>query len=191
MACHMTAYISNYMQEGSHGVIFPIIYHFLLKQEVSHISNGIVLTLRERHMLTIKKRNPSKMQDDNKSKSPPFIPFLLTPFCWNLVLQMICYELTSMCVLIYSLSIQIYFLSYIKHTYSFCKCVESHWTISIIWIKHFNSLSLHMTARVLRESFPRQVDKKSRGPQGERGLEFSGRKKGQTFFSFSTFLRIM
>ena len=34
---------------------------------------------------------------------------------------------------------------------------------------------------LLRESFPRQVDKKSRGPQGERGLEFSRRKKGQTF----------
>ena len=34
----------------------------------------------------------------------------------------------------------------------------------------------------LRESFPRQVDKKSRGPQGERGLEFSRRKKGQIFF---------
>ena len=26
--------------------------------------------------------------------------------------------------------------------------------------------------REMRESFPRQVDKKSRGPQGERGLEF-------------------
>ena len=36
--------------------------------------------------------------------------------------------------------------------------------------------------KVVRESFPRQVDKKSRGPQGERGLEFSRRKKGQTFF---------
>ena len=36
----------------------------------------------------------------------------------------------------------------------------------------------------LRESFPRQVDKKSEGPQGERSLEFSRRKKGQTFFSF-------
>ena len=34
----------------------------------------------------------------------------------------------------------------------------------------------------LRVSFPRQVDKKSRGPQGERGLEFSRRKKGQPFF---------
>ena len=34
----------------------------------------------------------------------------------------------------------------------------------------------------LRESFPRQVDKKSRGPQGERGLEFKRRKKGQIFF---------
>ena len=43
----------------------------------------------------------------------------------------------------------------------------------------------------LRESFPRQVDRESRGPQGERGLEFSRRKKGQTFFSFSTFLRII
>ena len=32
-------------------------------------------------------------------------------------------------------------------------------------------------------NIPRQVDKKSRGPQGERGLEFSKRKKGQTFFS--------
>ena len=35
---------------------------------------------------------------------------------------------------------------------------------------------------ILRQSFPRQVDKESRGPQGERGLEFSRRKKGQTFF---------
>ena len=35
---------------------------------------------------------------------------------------------------------------------------------------------------VLRESFPRQVDRESRGPLGERGLEFSRRKKGQTFF---------
>ena len=34
----------------------------------------------------------------------------------------------------------------------------------------------------VRESFPRQVDKESRDPQGERGLEFSRRKKGQTFF---------
>ena len=42
----------------------------------------------------------------------------------------------------------------------------------------------------MRESFPREVDKKSRGPQGERGLEFSRRKKEQTFSS-STFLRII
>ena len=40
----------------------------------------------------------------------------------------------------------------------------------------------HNQCRVLRESFPRQVDKKSRGLQGERGLEFSRRKKGQNFF---------
>ena len=37
-------------------------------------------------------------------------------------------------------------------------------------------------SRTLRESFPRQVDRESRGPQGERGLEFSRMKKGQTFF---------
>ena len=35
---------------------------------------------------------------------------------------------------------------------------------------------------VVRESIPRQVDKKSRGSQGERGLEFSRRRKRQTFF---------
>ena len=34
----------------------------------------------------------------------------------------------------------------------------------------------------MRESFPRQVDKKSKGPQGERSLEFSRRRKGQPFF---------
>ena len=39
----------------------------------------------------------------------------------------------------------------------------------------------------VRESVPRQVDKKSGGPQGERGLEFS-RRKGQTFLS--TFLSL-
>ena len=42
----------------------------------------------------------------------------------------------------------------------------------------------------LRKLIPRQVDKKSRGPQGERGLEFSRRRKGQTLFP-STFFRIM
>ena len=41
-----------------------------------------------------------------------------------------------------------------------------------------------VTEMILRESFPRQVDKKSRGPQGERGLEFSRRKKGQIFFLY-------
>ena len=34
---------------------------------------------------------------------------------------------------------------------------------------------------ILRESIPRQADKFG-GSQGERGLEFSRRKKGQTFF---------
>ena len=49
----------------------------------------------------------------------------------------------------------------------------------------------HVYLKKVRESFARQADKKSRGPQGERGLEFSRRKKGQTFFSFSTFLKII
>ena len=43
-------------------------------------------------------------------------------------------------------------------------------------------LNIHKTKIMVRESFPRYVDKKSRGSQGERGLEFSRRKKGQTFF---------
>ena len=43
--------------------------------------------------------------------------------------------------------------------------------------------SMHTSDRVMKESFPRQVDRKSRGPQGERSLEFSRRKKEQTFIS--------
>ena len=42
---------------------------------------------------------------------------------------------------------------------------------------------IYIKLMILRESFPRQVDRKSRGPQGDRGLEFSRRKKGQTFHS--------
>ena len=38
--------------------------------------------------------------------------------------------------------------------------------------------SLEKTLMLVRESFPRQVDKESRGPQGERDLEFLRRKKG-------------
>ena len=34
----------------------------------------------------------------------------------------------------------------------------------------------------MKESFARQVDKESRGPQGERGLEFSGGRKDKLFF---------
>ena len=44
----------------------------------------------------------------------------------------------------------------------------------------------------MRESIPREVDKKSGGHQGDRGLEFSRRRKGQTlflrFFSFSLYI---
>ena len=36
----------------------------------------------------------------------------------------------------------------------------------------------------MRESIPRQVDKKSGGPQGKKGLEFSRRRKGQFFFLY-------
>ena len=43
----------------------------------------------------------------------------------------------------------------------------------------------------MRESFPRQVDKESRGPQGERGLEFLKEEERTNFFPFSTFLRII
>lgn len=36
----------------------------------------------------------------------------------------------------------------------------------------------------VRESIPTQVDKKSGGPQGERDLGISRRRKGQTFIFF-------
>ena len=49
------------------------------------------------------------------------------------------------------------------------------------FLPHFLNPFLSPFPFLLRESFPRQVDK-SMGPQGERGLEFSRRKKGQTFF---------
>ena len=41
---------------------------------------------------------------------------------------------------------------------------------------------VHKDCILLIESIPRQIDRKSRGPQGERYLEFSRRKKGQTSF---------
>ena len=48
--------------------------------------------------------------------------------------------------------------------------------------RHFTQVSFcfcrHQVTKLLAtESFPREVDKKSRGPKGERGLEFSRRKK--------------
>ena len=36
----------------------------------------------------------------------------------------------------------------------------------------------------MREIFPRQVDRKSRGPRGERGLKFSRRRKNKLFTVF-------
>ena len=41
-----------------------------------------------------------------------------------------------------------------------------------------------MLMLLVRESIPRQADKESGGPQGERGLEFSRRRKGQTFLVY-------
>ena len=43
---------------------------------------------------------------------------------------------------------------------------------------------------LVRESIPRQVDKQSGGPQGDKGLEFTRRRKGQTIFP-STVHRII
>ena len=54
----------------------------------------------------------------------------------------------------------------------------------------YKSSSQNLRSAVVRESFPRQVDKKSRGPEEQSGLEFLRRKKGQTFFP-STFLSII
>ena len=56
----------------------------------------------------------------------------------------------------------------------------------------FSSSSQAEEVLKVRESIPRQVDKKSEGSRGERGLEFSKRKKGQTsfFFFLSTFLSL-
>ena len=46
----------------------------------------------------------------------------------------------------------------------------------------FSKVRALVKDRKVKESFPRQVNKKFRVPQGERGLEFSRKKKGQTFF---------
>ena len=52
----------------------------------------------------------------------------------------------------------------------------------IRWLDGITDLMDMGFSKVLKESFPRQVNKKFRVPQGERGLEFSRKKKGQTFF---------
>ena len=57
--------------------------------------------------------------------------------------------------------------------------------IGIFW--HFALYSI-----LLRESVPRQVDKESRGPQGEKeGSGILKEEERTNFFSFSTFLRII
>ena len=50
---------------------------------------------------------------------------------------------------------------------------------TVRWLKKSSILSIPM-----RESVPRQVDRESRGPQRERGLEFSRRKKRTNLFFF-------
>ena len=50
--------------------------------------------------------------------------------------------------------------------------------VSYLYQIHF---SANINRKIVRESIPRQVDKKSRGPQGERGLEYWRRRKGQIF----------
>ena len=71
-------------------------------------------------------------------------------------------------------------------------CWDKHslFTLESKTLLRHNCLDLMMSFSILlepsmklRESFPRQVDKKSRGLQGERGLEFSRRKNGQFFWS--------
>ena len=52
----------------------------------------------------------------------------------------------------------------------------------VILLRLLSGQGCTLSSMILRELFPRQVDKESRGPQGERGLEFSRRKKGQSFF---------
>ena len=67
------------------------------------------------------------------------------------------------------------------------KFIPRYFILFVSMVSGIDSLiSLSDFSLLVRESFPRQVDKKSRGPQGERGLDFSRRKKGQTFFSFFT-----
>ena len=63
------------------------------------------------------------------------------------------------------------------------KFIPRYFILFVSMVSGIDSLiSLSDFSLLVRESFPRQVDKKSRGPQGEKGLEFSRRKKGQTLF---------
>ena len=80
------------------------------------------------------------------------------------------------------------------NTYFFCSFGDvkekNHRSKIVSLVLTSMTLHLNLISNLVRESVPRQIDKKSMGPQGERGLEFSRRKTGQTFFP-STFLRIM
>ena len=62
------------------------------------------------------------------------------------------------------------------------KIVQQSFTVYVspVYLTHI--------AMVVRESTPRQVDKKSGGPQGERGLDSQGGGKEKHFFFPSTFL---
>ena len=61
-------------------------------------------------------------------------------------------------------------------------------TIANIW----KNLNVHQWMNGLRELFSRQVDRKSKGPQGERGLRIFKEEERTNFLLFSsTFLRII
>ena len=63
------------------------------------------------------------------------------------------------------------------------KFIPRYFILFVSMVSGIDSLiSLSDFSLLVRESFPRQVDKKSRGPQGEKGLKFLRKKKGQTFF---------
>ena len=72
-------------------------------------------------------------------------------------------------------------LEWVAISYSRRSSLPGDWT----WVSYASCIGKQADSLLLappvRQSIPRQVDKKSGGPQGERGLEFS-RRKGQTFF---------
>ena len=90
-------------------------------------------------------------------------------------------HISSMSPCIFYLGICIYVLSTINQSYLSIHTYLYMYLSSIYPFIYPHTYLSIWSIISLRESTPRQVDKKSGGPQGERGLEFS-RRKGQTFF---------